>query len=117
VTLEVLSVQIELLYFQGCPNAQAFVPRLRELLAEAGIDEAVRLRRVESVQEAERERFLGSPTLRVNGRDVDPGAGEREDFGLRCRIYLSASGMAGTPPEEWVRRALRSAMEAPTNDG
>jgi len=110
-------VQIELLYFQGCPSAEPFVPRLRELLAETGITEPLRLRRVESVHDAERERFLGSPTLRVNGRDVEPGATERNDFGLKCRLYRTPSGTAGTPPEDWVRRALQTTAEGATRDG
>jgi hypothetical protein len=104
-------MRVELLSFEGCPNAEAFLPRLRELMAEAGIGEPVQQRRVESVRDAERERFLGSPTVRVDGRDVDPGAGERADFGLKCRIYHTPAGMAGTPAEEWVLNALRGAAE------
>jgi hypothetical protein len=110
-------VQVELLYFDGCPNAEVFLPRLRELLAEAGIQEPVRQRRVESVQDAERERFLGSPTVRVDGRDVDPATSTRDDFGLKCRIYRTPAGMAGTPPEEWVRHALRRTAEHPPAGG
>jgi hypothetical protein len=106
-------VLIELLYFEGCPHVDAFVPRLRGLLAEAGIDQDVQMRRVESMQDAERERFLGSPTLRVNGHDVDPGADDRDDFGLKCRLYRTPSGMAGIPPDEWVVSALRTATDGP----
>jgi len=65
-------VTIELLYFDGCPNHDELVPHIRELLAQAGIDATIELRRVETVEDAERERFLGSPTVRVDGRDVDP---------------------------------------------
>ena len=68
-------MRIELLYFDGCPNHEAFLPHLRELLSRERRTEEVRLRRVESPEHAERERFLGSPTLRIDGRDVEPGAG------------------------------------------
>ena len=102
-------VRIELLSFEGCPSHEAFVPRLHELLARAGVDAAVQQRRVESQADAERERFLGSPTLRVDGVDVDPGAGERRDFGLKCRLYPSPEGLRGAPPDEWVLAALRAA--------
>lgn len=108
---------IEVLSFDGCPNAEDFLPRLHDLLAEAGIDEPVLMRRVESVEDAERERFLGSPTLRIDGRDVDPGAGERDDFGLKCRLYRTANGTSGAPPDDWVRRALRAAPESAASDG
>ena len=100
-------MRIELLYFDGCPSQEAFLPRLRELLAEAGLGEdELELRRVETVEEAEAERFLGSPTLRVEGHDVEPGAASRSDFGMKCRIYRSPSGVSSTPPEDWVADAL-----------
>ncbi len=104
-------MKIELFYFDGCPNHDAFVPRLRQLLAAEAISEAVQMRRVESVEDAERSRFLGSPTLRVNGRDVDRGAGERSDYGLKCRLYHTDSGILGAPPDEWVLQALRSSSD------
>jgi hypothetical protein len=99
-------VTIELLYFDGCPSHAAFLPRLRELLAQAGVEEPVHQRRVESDEEAQRERFLGSPTLRVDGVDVEPGAGERTDYGMKCRLYRSENGQSGVPPDEWVIAAL-----------
>ena len=97
---------IELLYFDGCPSHEAFLPRLRELLAQAGVDAPVLARRVESADAAQRERFLGSPTLRIDGVDIDPGAAQREDFGLKCRLYSTPSGLRGTPADEWVLDAL-----------
>jgi hypothetical protein len=105
-------VNVELLYFDGCPNHEAFLPHLRELLDRVGIAEEIRLRRVESPEAAERERFLGSPTLRVDGRDVDPGAAGRTDFGLKCRLYRTEAGTAGVPPDEWVLRSLRAGAGA-----
>jgi hypothetical protein len=56
---------LEVLYFDGCPGHEALMPRLRELVAEVGVDAPIELKRVESVEAAERERFLGSPTLRA----------------------------------------------------
>jgi hypothetical protein len=69
----------------------------------------VTLRRVESPEDAERERFLGSPTVRVDGVDVDPGASEREDFGFECRLYRVDGETSPLPPEEWIRQALLGA--------
>ena len=102
-------MKVELLYFDGCPSHEAFVPRLRELLAQVEADVAVEQRRVESEAAAQRERFLGSPTLRVDGVDVDPGAGDRTDFGVKCRLYPAGEGLCGAPPDEWVLGALRRA--------
>jgi len=111
-------VKLEVLYFDGCPSHEALMPRLRMLMAQAGVDAPVELRRVESVEAAERERFLGSPTLRVDGQDVDPSAGERTDFGLKCRLYPSPDGLRGTVPDEFVVAALtraRGARDAPVS--
>jgi hypothetical protein len=99
------------LYFDGCPSHDAFLPRLRELLSRAGVDVAVERRRVESDEAAQRERFLGSPTLRVDGVDVDPSAGDRTDFGLKCRLYATGQELRGAPPDEWVLRALQDARD------
>lgn len=97
---------IELLYFDGCPNHEALAGRLDELLARHGIDADVRTRRIESRADAERERFLGSPTMRVDGRDVDPTAAGRSDYALGCRLYATEQGLRGVPPDAWILEAL-----------
>ena len=102
-------VKIELLYFAGCPSHEAFLARLHELLARAGVEEPVQQRRVESDAAAQSERFLGSPTLRIDGVDIDPGAADRGDYALKCRLYPTEQGLSGAPPDEWVLDALRHA--------
>jgi hypothetical protein len=99
-------MKIELLYFDGCPSYAELLPQLRELLASAGIDEDIELRRVETPDDAERERFLGSPTVRINGDDVDPTANDRDDFGLKCRLYRTEAGLLRTPPKSWIGAKL-----------
>jgi hypothetical protein len=100
-------VNVELLYFEGCPSYAAFLPRLERILEEAGLSGAPDLRRIGSQEEAERERFLGSPTLRIDGSDVEPGAEERVDFGMKCRLYRAERGLSRVPPDELVRAALK----------
>ncbi len=99
-------MRVEVLYFDGCPHYESLLPKLRELVAEQDPNLEIELRRVESIDDAERERFLGSPTVRIDGRDVDPGASDRHDFGLKCRLYRSDAGISGLPPDEWIRTAL-----------
>ena len=99
-------MKVELLYFDGCPSYAELLPRLCELLASEGIDEDIELRRVETPDDAERERFLGSPTVRINGEDVDPTANDRADFGLECRLYRTEAGLLRRPPESWIRAKL-----------
>ncbi len=101
-----MPVTIEVLYFDGCPHRGALVARLRELMSELGVDAAVKLTRVASVKSAEQRRFLGSPTLRIDGQDVEPAARSRTDFGLHCRLYASATGLRGTIPDELLLAGL-----------
>lgn len=98
--------RVEVLYFEGCPNHEPLVERLPGLLERAGVGASIELTRVESPDEAERVRFLGSPTLRVDGEDVDPGAGARTDFGLKCRLFATPEGLRGLPPDDWILDAL-----------
>ena len=97
---------VELLYFDGCPHYEALLQRLRELLHGVGAGDLLQLRRIPDEPEARRERFLGSPTVRVDGHDVEPGASERSGFGLICRLYSTADGLRPMPPDEWVLEAL-----------
>lgn len=100
-------VTVEMLHTEGCPNAADYLPRLRQLVADAGVTEPVRVRLIADPEQAQREGFLGSPTVRVNGRDVDPSSDERRDHGLSCRLYPGPGGLRGTPPDDWVRTMLR----------
>jgi hypothetical protein len=102
-------VKIEVLYFDGCPNHEALLPRLRELLDQARVASPIELVDVPDDAAAQSQRFLGSPTLRVEGRDVEPGAELRTDFGLKCRLYRTDDGFAGVPRDDWVLEALHQA--------
>lgn len=110
-------MRIEVLYFDGCPSHERLMPRLRRLLDQAGVDDRVELVRVDSVDEADRQRFLGSPTLRIDGVDVDPAAGERTDYGLKCRLYRTAEGQQAMPADDWIMDALDRARQARRADG
>ncbi|MCW3819342.1 hypothetical protein ONA91_33360 [Micromonospora sp. DR5-3] len=98
---------IEVWYFDGCPSHEVFMPHLRALLDAAGVDERIHERAVETDVDAQAHRFLGSPTLRIDGVDIDPTAGQRTDYGLQCRLYPAPDGVRGTPPDEWILAALQ----------
>ena len=97
---------VEILYFDGCPGFEEVVPRVREIARDAGAQ--VVLRAVETLEAAEACRFLGSPTIRVDGRDVAPTAASRSDFGLKCRLYRDREYQSRVPPEAWIRAALEA---------
>src|SRR5262249_20907828 len=103
--------RVEILYFEGCPNhepARALVERLADQL---GIEPEIELLEVADPHAAVALHFLGSPTVRVDSVDVEPGAEERRDFTLSCRIYRSEQGVSGQPNERWVREALNEAAK------
>ncbi len=109
-------MNVEILHVEGCPSFETILPRVREIVAEHGGDpDAITVRAIETLESAEAARFLGSPSVRVNGRDVDPAAAQREDFGLKCRIYRSEEGQAPTPPEAWIRDALEVPAQEATS--
>jgi hypothetical protein len=98
--------RVELLFFDGCPNHEELESRVRALLQRRWPETELELRLVGSDEEARRTGFLGSPSVRVDGRDVEPGAQTRDDFGLKCRLYRVDGQLAGTPPDVWIAEAL-----------
>ena len=99
---------VEVLTFDGCPHGEPALELVARVLDESGIGANVRRVDVPDAESAEAHRFLGSPTIRVNGRDIEPGADERDQFVLSCRIYRSEHGMQGEPDERWLRDALHA---------
>jgi hypothetical protein len=102
--------RVEILYFDGCPSHRALLPRLRRIMRELGMDaQSLALRRIDSPEAAQAARFLGSPSVRVDDIDVEPGAAGRDDFGLRCRLYDVDGRRTGIPSDTWLRVALARA--------
>lgn len=97
---------IEVLSVDGCPTRDSVRALVERVALELGLEPEIRLVEVRDADTAARLRFLGSPTVRVDGRDVEPGAGERRDFAVSCRVYRTEEGFSGEPPEQWVREAL-----------
>ncbi len=102
-------VEIELLYFEGCPTYMTALKDLEEVLKEESIDTHITLVKVGSEKEAARLQFLGSPTIRVNGVDVEKPARTTKEYRLSCRIYRVNGKMLGAPPKEMIREAIRAA--------
>jgi hypothetical protein len=98
--------RIEVLIFEGCPNAgraRALVDRVCEAL---GLEPEVETVVVPDLAAARKHRFLGSPTIRVDGHDIDPHAQSQGDYVLSCRVYETSDGLSGLPDEAWLHDAL-----------
>jgi len=100
-----------LLWWEGCPSYPEALADLRDAMAESGLDpEAVEVREVGGEQDAEREGFIGSPTIRVGGRDLFPVEGE--PAGLTCRVYRLRDGRPSPVPDpDDLRDALRRHLD------
>jgi hypothetical protein len=101
---------VELLFWEGCPSHPQALADLREAMAELGLHpERIEVREVDTDERAASEGFVGSPTIRVDGVDVqDPG---EEPAGLTCRIYHRRDGrISALPDPADVRDALKNAM-------
>jgi hypothetical protein len=103
--------QVELLYWDGCPSHPRALTELRAAMTEAGLDpDTVLVREVDTDQRASRERFVGSPTIRIDGVDVQP-PGEDEPIGLTCRVYRARDGrILPVPDPADLREALEAAL-------
>ena len=103
---------VEILYFDGCPNHEPALAMVERVDGELGADADVRLVNVPDQETAERLRFLGSPTIRVDGVDVDPHSDARSEYALACRVFTTEHGPAGQLDERWIRSALVNAAES-----
>jgi 8-oxo-dGTP pyrophosphatase MutT (NUDIX family) len=101
--------RVELLWWRECPSWERALAMLREAMEAAGLDpNSVEVREVDTDASAEREDFVGSPTIRVNGRDIQPPT-EGEPTGLACRIYRRRDGRTSPLPDpEDLLNALRA---------
>ena len=102
-------MKLEVLYIEGCPNHIAAVERVKDALRQEGLSAEIVEINVRDAASAQSLHFLGSPTVRINGLDVEPAARSSKDFGLMCRTYVEGSRRTGVPPLELIRNALRNA--------
>jgi hypothetical protein len=98
---------VEFIFWEGCPSQDEALASLREVLAELGRgDEPVHTRSIDTDEQALKEQFPGSPTIRVDGVDAFP-PGEDDPIGLTCRVYRLRDGRySPTPDRDDLRDAL-----------
>ncbi len=97
-------MRARIVYFEGCPGHEPAAELLREVARDLHVDLDIEKVRVETPEEAVRERMLGSPTIQIDGVDIEPSARTRTDFAMSCRIY---PGKQGLPPRDMVEAALK----------
>lgn len=90
---------------------------VEKVVAETGVPAKVEIVDMTSEAQARKRRFLGSLTVRVEGRDVDQRLNGQSEFTLADRVYRTDRGLAGWPDAEWVREALLLAVARTTTNG
>jgi hypothetical protein len=105
-------MRVELLFWDGCPSHPKALAVLRDAMRDLGVDaSSVAIREIATDADAEHERFVGSPTIRIDGIDIQPPGDE--PYGLTCRVYHHRDGrISPTPDPADIRDALAAARSS-----
>ncbi len=100
-----------MLYFDGCPHYVPAVELVSETLRVEGVDAEVERILVTTAEEAQAIEFLGSPTVRINGLDVEPEARTQKGYGFGCRTYFNDGKRGGLPSRQMILSAIHEATD------
>lgn len=105
-------LSIDFLYYEDCPSHEQALERLQQVLDQEQVQADIRITRVQTEQQAQALRFVGSPTIRINGQDIDPRHAAAQ-YALTCRAYRWQDGrVSPLPSPGMIRRALHAANGA-----
>ena len=108
-------MKIEFLYFEDCPSHEDALGRVKQVVAEEGVTADIAVIQVETHEQAQTHRFTGSPTIRFNGRDIDPPPADAQ-YSLACRAYRLRDGrISPLPSLEMIRTAALAAIDEENN--
>ncbi len=102
-------MKAELYYFDECPSYKEALENLKQALRSEGLPERVDLIPVADDLDAHAKRFIGSPTIRLDGIDVEGPEADAHGYGFGCRVYTADGTMTGWPSVEQIRQALQRA--------
>jgi hypothetical protein len=97
---------IRVLYFDGCPSYEPAVATVREVVNEQNLEAEIELVRVASKEQAVAHRFFGSPTVQINGVDIEGLNARTRESDLCCRLYNEGGALRGWPSRAMIREAL-----------
>jgi hypothetical protein len=111
-------VRVEILARKDCENRGMAIIVVEQVAAAMGIPVALEVIDVTSEAQAKKRRFLGSPSVRVDGLDVEPGTKGSTDYTLGDRVYRSGDrGLQAWPDARWIGAALIVAQSASNGTG
>lgn len=101
-------MKIQFLYFEGCPSYKQGLENLKQALRELSLPEDFEMINIDTDEKAKEYHFIGSPTIKINGEDIDPRAREAKITGYKgCRIYQTPEGIKGAPTAEMIKKAIQ----------
>lgn len=101
-------MRLQFLYFEGCPSYKEGLENLKKALKELGLPEDFEMINVDTDEKARQYNFIGSPTIRINGKDLDTRAEKARVTGYKgCRIYQTPQGLKGAPTVEMIKEAIK----------
>lgn len=104
-----MQMKVDFLYYEDCPSHEEALGRLRQVMADESIQAEIEITKVETDEQAKGLRFIGSPTIFIDGRDIDPPP-PNAYYALTCRAYRLEDGrISPLPSPNMIRRALRTA--------
>src|SRR5713226_1117511 len=110
-------MKIEVLYFEGCPSHKPAVARIDEIVKAEGVSAEISEVNVPDASTAHEVGFLGSPSIRVNGMDVEQAARSAREYGMMCRTYVVNGQREGLPSREMILQAIREVQSGvPSTD-
>ena len=101
-------MKIELYYCDDCPSYERARENLKEALRLERLAQEVEMVSVASDPDAQSKRFIGSPTIRIDGIDIEGPEAEEKGYSYGCRIYAQNGRSAGWPSVEQIRQALQT---------
>jgi hypothetical protein len=106
---------LDLLYLAGCPNHDLSLELVCSVLEAEGLNAEIRQILIRNGDDARTHGFPGSPTVRVNGRDIEDVPTQQFGIGFACRTYLVEGKSQGLPPRSWLEQAVRTARKQEVN--
>mgnify|MGYP001773121084 CR=1 FL=1 len=99
-------VKVEFLFWEGCSSRDRALERLKKVLDELNVKYEIEIIEVKTEEDAQRLKFPGSPTIRINGEDIQPETA-KPPYSLSCRTYIINGRFLPLPGEEYLRERIK----------
>lgn len=100
-------LSIDVLHYEDCPHYGEAAEALKAVLEEEDVDAEEHMVAVSPGEEAEKWGFIGSPTILINGQDLEPEVDQETPYQGHCRMYMYKDEPFEFPPKEMIREALK----------